>query len=353
MYRYIIPSQPAMIAPAGNSVPWGVIVSRRVTLKDIADEAGVSIMTVSNSLNGKRGKVSESTIERIEQIARRRGYVPSASARSLAADSSKLIGLLVPAEANATLALSPYNVEVFGVLERELRGRGYHVLFRGVSTAEEVDIALRSWNLDGAILLGFPDRGVERVHPPANTTIVALDSYASTTDAIEVRSDDFQGGRLAAAHLLTQGHRRILFAGPDIGTTGVIHERFAGFIAAFGEADAEWDPADREEGESTYEAGIAIGRELTSRHPAITAVFATADVLAIGIIEGLREQEIAVPKDVSVVGFDNLDVDNYITPKLTSIDQDVYTKALNAAQLLLTAIEGQTIDQPITPCTSD
>jgi DNA-binding LacI/PurR family transcriptional regulator len=84
----------------------------RVTLKDIADEAGVSMMTVSNVVNGKRARVSPDTIERIQRIVAARGYVPSASARSLAARASKLIGLLVPAADEDSLMISPHNVAI-------------------------------------------------------------------------------------------------------------------------------------------------------------------------------------------------------------------------------------------------
>jgi len=324
-------------------------VGRRVTLKDIADEAGVSVMTVSNSLNGKHGRASKATIERIRQIAERRGYIADASARSLAAASSQLIGLLVPAEHDATVALSPYNVAVFGLLERELRDRGYHLLFRGVSTAEEVHIALRSWSLDGAILLGFTDRVVETIEPPARTPIVALDSYAVASQAIALRSNDFAGGRIAAQHLLEQGHERVVFAAPDFDSTGVVRERFMGFCAAFEAAGRVWDPSDREIAESTYADGLRIGRALPQAHRAATAVFCTADALAVGVMEGFREAGGTVPDQLSVIGFDNLEIDDYVTPKLTSIDQNVYAKAASAAQTLLAAMAGDATPQTSKP----
>ncbi|AMM19610.1 LacI family transcriptional regulator [Frondihabitans sp. PAMC 28766] len=314
-------------------------MDRRVTLKDIADEAGVSVMTVSNSLNGKRARVSESTIERIEAIARARGYIANASARTLAAKASKLIGLLVLTDTDENLSLSPYNLQVFSVIEHELRTRGYHVLFRGVSTVHEVDVALRSWDLDGAIVLGFPDRMVTQIEPPEATPIVALDSYAAHSLAIPVRSDDHDGGRLAAEHLLANGHRRILFAGPEYEASGVVRERFDGFIDAFEAASSAWDPRDRSSEEATFEAGVALGRRLGDRHPDVTAVFATADVLAIGVMEGAHSRGVTVPTQLSIVGFDNLDAASWVTPKLTSIDQDVPGKAIDAARTLLRAID--------------
>lgn len=311
----------------------------RITLKDIADEAGVSVMTVSNVVNGNHAKVSRATIARVEAIVSRRGYVPSASARSLAANSSHLVGLLVPAGDDDRLMLSPHNVAVFGILERRLRDRGYHLLFRGVSSPAEVDVALRSWNLDGAVLLGFPDDDVDRFVAPPGTPILALDSYSANPRTTGVRSDDFEGGRLAAAHLIERGHRRILFAGPPFPETGVVRQRFEGFRRAHVTAGLRWRPSDLAEADTTYEHGLELGRTLRRAHPQVSAVFATADILAVGLIEGLQLAGCTVPDDVSVVGFDNIDIGRYVTPKLTTVAQDFVAKATSAVQILMLEIE--------------
>jgi LacI family transcriptional regulator len=311
----------------------------RVTLRDIAGEAGVSLMTVSNVINGNHAKVSQATIARVQQIVDRRGYVPSASARTLATRSSRLIGLLVPSGDDDSLVLSPHNVAVFGIIERQLRDSGYHLLFRGVSSPAEVDAALRSWNLDGAVLLGFLDEDVEHFEPPAGTPVLALDSYSPNPRTTGVRSDDFEGGRLAAAHLIEHGHRRIVFAGPAFSEVGVVRQRFDGFLQAHRDAGLAWNESDQSVADTSYERGIELGQALVAEHPGVTAVFATADILAIGLMEGLRQAGVGVPDEVSVVGFDNLDLGRYVTPKLTTVAQDVVAKASAAVRLLLMQIE--------------
>lgn len=316
----------------------------RITLKDIAEEAGVSLMTVSNVVNGNRSKVSAATIARVQEIINRRGYVPSAPARSLTSRSSQLIGLLVPSGDDHSLLLSPHNMAVFGILERRLRDRGYHLLFRGVSSPAEVDVALKSWNLDGAVLLGFLDEDVDHFVPPTGTPILALDSYSANPKTTGVRSDDFEGGRLAAAHLLEHGHRRIVFAGPAFSDIGVVRQRFEGFRQAHREAGVRWHPSDQATVVDTaYERGIELGRTLPEQHPAATAVFATADILAVGLIEGLRLTGVVVPQEISVVGFDNIDIGFYVTPKLTTVGQDVVTKASAAIRILLAEIEDDAV----------
>ena len=210
----------------------------RVTLKDIAAEAGVSIMTVSNVVNGNRARVSPETIERVQRIVERRGYVPSASARSLAARSSRLIGLVVPAADEDTLTISPHTVAMLGQIERELRKRHYHLLLRGVAHPAEIAEAVHSWNLDGAVLLGFLDEDVDRLTAQAvgDVAMLAIDSYSDNPVTTGVRSDDFAGAQMAARHLLERGHRGIVFAGPLFSDVGVVRRRFDGFRKAFDDA---------------------------------------------------------------------------------------------------------------------
>ncbi len=309
----------------------------RVTLKDIAAEAGVSTMTVSNVINGKRARVSQATIDRILRIVEQRGYVPSASARSLAARSSRIIGLLVPATGEDSLTISPHTVEIIGVLERELRKHDYHLMLRGIARLDEVAEALRSWNLDGAVLLGFQDVEIDRLGPAVvgRVALVAMDSYSENPLALGVRSDDFTGAELAARHLLELGHRRIAFAGPAFFDTGVVRQRYEGFRSAFAAAGAPWEGATVAAVETTHAAGREFGRLLAAEHPEVTAVFTTADILAIGVMEGLAEAGLAVPGDVSVVGYDDLDIATYVTPKLTTVAQDIPAKAAVAVRLLL------------------
>jgi LacI family transcriptional regulator len=319
----------------------------RVTLRDIADEAGVSVMTVSNVINGNRGRVSESTIERVQEIVARRGYVPSASARSLAANASRMIGLLVPAADEDSLMVSPHNAAMFGLLERRLRKAGYHLLLRGVARPSEVLEAVKSWNLDGVILLGFVDADVDSFTGAGETPILALDSYSPNEVTTGVRSNDYEGGRLAAEHLISLGHRRIVFAGPAFAASGVVQQRHAGFVAAHEKAGVWWDASRDVVADTTYSAGVELGRELLRGHPDATAVFATADILAAGLLEGLRASGASVPGDVSVVGFDDIDLSSYVTPKLTTIAQDVVAKSDEAVRLVLDEIEGSRPTEPV------
>lgn len=323
----------------------------RVTLRDIADEAGVSMMTVSNVINGNRARVSPETIERVQRIVAERGYVPSASARSLAARASRLIGLLVPAADEDSLTLSPHTGAILGQIERALRKRGYHLLLRGIARPDEVAEALQSWSLDGAVLLGFLDEEIDGLGAgvAGRVAMLAIDSYSANPLATGVRSDDFAGGRLAARHLLDLGHREIVFAGPSFSDVGVVRQRFAGFRQAFADAGVPWSDRLIATVTTTHASGHELGARLRADFPTATAVFATADILAVGVMSGLAEAGLSVPADVSVVGFDDLDISAIVTPKLTTVAQDIAGKAALAVDLLLAAIEKH--DRPPEPTT--
>ncbi|MFD5225946.1 LacI family DNA-binding transcriptional regulator [Microbacterium sp. NPDC058342] len=310
-----------------------------VKLSDIADEAGVSVMTVSNVMNGKRARVSLATIERVREIADRLGYVPNIPARSLAAARSHIVAAFVPVRENNSLLVSPHTVAVIGGLEAHLRHRGYHVLLRGIEHEGDIADAIRGWTLDGAILVEFADAEIDRIRTDG-VPLVAIDSYSANPRTVGVRTDDYSGGRLAAEHLIAAGHRRMLFAGPPQGETGVVAQRWDGFRTAAQDAGLDGRSIAVEEVLTTFEDGRRFGLRLRTDHPDVTAVFATADVMAVGIIAGLTEAGARVPDDVSLVGFDNLDLSAYSTPGLTTIAQDMPAKVAEAARIILEEIEG-------------
>ena len=119
----------------------------------------------------------------------------------------------------------------------------------------------------------------------------------------------------------------------------MVHQRFEGFLDAFADAGLTWDDSLIETVNTTHADGLEVGRRLLAAHPRATAVFATADILAIGIMEGVADSGATVPDDLSVIGFDNLDLCAYVTPKLTTIAQDIGEKAATAVRMLIGSIE--------------
>ncbi|NYE19697.1 LacI family DNA-binding transcriptional regulator [Microbacterium immunditiarum] len=309
-----------------------------VKLSDIADQAGVSVMTVSNVMNGKHARVSKATIDRVLEIAERLGYVPNIPARSLAASRSHIVAALVPVGEEGSLLFSPHTVAVIGGVERHLRHRGYHVLLRGIERDDEIAQTIRGWSLDGAILVEFTDAQIDRIRIDG-VPLVAIDSYSANPRTIGVRTDDHRGGWLAGACLAEAGHRRVMFAGPPYEGMGVVGQRWDGFRAACVAAGVDASKIVREEVLTSFEDGRALGLRLLRDHPDVTAVFATADVLAVGIMAGVAEAGGSVPGDLSVIGFDALDISGYTTPGLTTVAQDMDAKVAEVARIILDEIE--------------
>ncbi|MCO7273501.1 MULTISPECIES: LacI family DNA-binding transcriptional regulator [Cellulosimicrobium] len=339
----------------------------RVTLKDIAREAGVSVMTVSNVVNGNLGRVSPATAREVERIVAARGYVPNGPAQSLAARRTRLVGLLLPDRADGgSLLGSPHDVAVAGAVEARLRERDHHLMLRGVTHHRDVLDSVQRWNLDGIVVMGFTDDELATLDLPRGVPAVVVDTYVDAPGAATVRADDFEGGRLAGEHLRALGHREVVLCGPVGTTSQVVRERLAGFRAGLG-----LDPADaaepsapdrhtREEraaqdvvrGEAgdgvvlhvvpantTYDDGLDAAARVAASHPGATAVFATADVLAAGISRGLTQAGVRVPGEVSVVGFDDAEIARYVDPPLTTVAQDTALKGRTAADLLLDALD--------------
>ena len=134
-----------------------------MTLKDIADKAGVSMMTVSNVINGKNNRVSEKTIERINQIIKECGYVPNLNARSLTSKSSNIIQIIISSEdtySDENFLENPYISSMVGIMEREFRKNGFYTMIRSISNDTDVNTLLKNWNMDGVVFL-YPNNHLD------------------------------------------------------------------------------------------------------------------------------------------------------------------------------------------------
>jgi LacI family transcriptional regulator len=312
------------------------------TIKDIAREAGVSVTTVSNVIHGKSSHVAPETVERITKIIEAYSYTPNMSARALVNRSSRIIGVinhLIPGKTGSFLQ-DPFHGTFIGGIERTLRERGYYMMVRTVEDESELFSLFRNWNLDGVILTGlFEDSFFSRLIK-SGKPIVLLDSYVNNDKIFNVGLDDYAGGKLATEYLLSKGHRDIVFACPPIHKHGVIEERYNGYCDALKAAGIRVRGENLYQQEINVEEGRALGRVLAGRTD-VSAVFATADILAAGILSGLQEKGIRVPQDLSVMGFDDLYLSRITTPALTTVHQDVDAKGVKAAELMVDFLEGK------------
>lgn len=322
-----------------------------ITLQQIADEAGVSKMTVSNVINGKFDKVSTQKIELIQNIIEKNHYVPNLNARSLVKHQSKIIAILVNAFVlDYNVFIDPYISRLFGEIETTVRAAGYYTIVQTVDNINDVITLLRNWNADGAIFLTpQSEEDLELLRKQHICPMVFLDNYfRADSGFLSVNIDDYKGGYIATKHLLQNGHRKIAFASYLSIKSDVIAARHQGYMDALKEFGIPAKDSCLIDTFTRYEDGLVIGRDLANHKYDVTAVFATSDHLALGIMKGCSLNGFIVPNDLSVIGFDDLDLCTIATPELTTIAQDLHEKARSAVQLLINAITGtQQVSSPV------
>lgn len=316
------------------------------TIKDIAQATGVSCTTVSNVIHGRAKRVSAETIEKINDAIKTLGYVPNMSARALVSNSSKVIGFVnhVMTRKSANFMEDPFHSTAIGAIESTLRENGYYLMLRTVETADDLVAFLQNWNVDGLFFTGiFKDNFFDEV-ARLNIPIVLIDSYVRQPHFCNVGLEDFKGSFQATRHLIENGHRRIAFASPSIKDGGVLQERFLGYKAALAEASIPFDKELVIKQEMDIDSCRKAADELLL-HPDVTGLVVTADIMAAGIMAGLHERGVKIPEDISVVGFDDINICQMVTPTLTTIHQDMNLKGRLAVDFMLQLLEGRPLEK--------
>ncbi len=306
----------------------------RVTLKDIARETGLSTATVSYVLNGKEN-ILEETKQKVREAAEKLGYVTNYSARSLAMNSSNLIGVVIPqTEPGSTMVFeNPFYSEILSSIEYHARRIGYHIIISGTDADEKYFKLAKERNLDGIIIIGAYSEdfysGLQNVKIP----IVLVDSYIDEKTFHCVRINDEQSAYDITKYLIDKGHTNIALISGKLKDGGVHEQRYKGYIKALAQAGIKLNKQNVLEGNTDFDSGMELADKLVMNTSA-TAVFCTADIIALGVVKQLTKLNIKIPEQLSVVGFDNLNIARYCTPSLTTVGQDIFAKGKQAVELI-------------------
>jgi LacI family transcriptional regulator len=318
-------------------------MKRKITIREVAKYAGVSVASVSNVINGI-DKTSEVTKEKILKAIDEIGYQPDFTARSLAKGKSNLIGIMLPIseegdEASLLLKNNPFFSEFISGIEYISRRRGYDVLITGIEKDQKCKEWIDKRNLDGIILLGMHPEAFFNEMQGMKLPIVLIDAYEEyNTMFHRIAIDDELGGYIATKHLIDLGHRNIALATGSINNSGVNYKRFEGYKRALQEAGIGFDRKVVLEDHLNYESGYKMGKKIQQLKE-ITAVFAVADILAFGVIKSLKDSGKNVPEEYSVVGFDDIKLCEYMSPGLTTVRLDITKKGIAAAEAIFNDIE--------------
>jgi DNA-binding LacI/PurR family transcriptional regulator len=317
---------------------------KRPTIADVAREAGVSKASVSFALNGQRG-VSESTRRRVKAIAEEIGWNPNGAARALSGASSNTIGMALRRPARI-LGVEPFFMELISGVEAELSTRSYALTLQVVADqAAELTVYRRWWaerRVDGVLVcdVRVDDARIQMLEELALPTVVLGAPTASQT-RVNVWSDDAAAIVEAVEYLAALGHRRIARVGglPELLHTAIRTDAFAEACRK-----ARVEAAITISSDYTGEDGARATRRLLSSGERPTAIIYDNDVMAIAGLGVAHEMGLSVPRDVSIVAWDDSPLCQLVHPALTALSRDIPGYGALAARQLLSVIAGMTVE---------
>ena len=310
-----------------------------VTIRDVARAAGVSPGTVSRALN-ESPLVSHETKLRVEQIAKELDYSPNLVARKLSIGKTLSIAVLVP------FFTRPSYIDRLNGIVGALTQTQYDLVIHNVETPEQRDTLLREIprkeRVDGVLILSLPpkERDLDFLEN-ANIPIVFIDAHHSKlTNISSITVDDIEGGYKATQYLISLGHKKIGFIGDNIDNPFNFtssRDRFMGYKKALEEENIEFQNRFYAEDKHERYAAQRLATKMLSQVDRPTAIFAASDTQAMGILEASKNLDIKVPQDLSVIGYDDVEMAEYL--KLTTIRQMLFESGERGVELLLSHLD--------------
>ena len=308
-------------------------------MQEIAKMAGVSLGTVSNVLNNT-AKVREPTRKRVLEAVQAVGYQPSQLARALRRDTSNMIGMIIPDITN------PFFPAVVRGAEDVAFSNGYRLVLCNTDNDHSKELVhlneLRTYLPAGLIVIPstFSDLTAQaEIYRKAGTSVVCIDRLPKNWSGDSVTADNEDGAYNATRYLIQMGHSRLAVISGPLHLTNA-RERLSGFKRAVRKAKLHLLPEYVQETTFDKSGGISKALVLLRLIPRPTAIFACNDLIALGALLAIREAGFRCPEDVSLMGFDDLDLAETTNPSLSSVSQSGYQLGANAARILLDRLGG-------------
>ncbi|TKD70871.1 LacI family DNA-binding transcriptional regulator [Pseudalkalibacillus hwajinpoensis] len=310
------------------------------TIKDVAKRAGVAVSTASYALNNIK-KVSPATVKKVQDAARELNYQKNGFASDLKRTKTNTIALILKDLSG------PYYSELIKGVQEVTMTNGFDLIACssiGGSQSTAVKF-LKEKRVDGAIILAHNITD-EIIHESAREgfPIVVLDRNLNNDHIIQVEVDNTQGGYIATEHLIQNGHQEIAYiSGPYDSHDNEM--RFNGFQQALSANELRFQSRWKISGDFTREGGYRATKMLIAQGNLPTAAFYANDEMALGGIQAFRENNISIPEDISVIGFDDIQLSEYVSPPLTTIKQPKYEAGALAVHLIFQQLSLEKVDR--------
>lgn len=306
-----------------------------VTIREIAEKTGVSITAISQILNGKGERFSETTKNRVLKAAKDMAYKPNFFAKNMITNHTNTIGMVVPEVTDAFFSQMVKGAEDY------LNRHDYMIMLCNSSNDKEREDRyveeLLHRAVDGLIIASpniLASKVFERLQEKKKPYIL-LDRQRNEQKEGRIAVDDFEGGYMATKHLQHLGHTKIGIIISDNSFYNVF-ERYEGYLACMKEAGITVSKDWIVSGNQTMQGGFLAGEKLLES--GVTAVFATNDLMAVGLYRFLFDKGVKIPEDLSVIGFDDIELSEFMVPPLTTVRQPIYEIGAVAAEFLLRKI---------------
>lgn len=295
----------------------------RIRICDIAEELGVSTATVSNVLHGKKSKASDKTIERVMALIEEKQYVPSMAAILLAQNTSQIIGVFV----NDHDKYEGHTLEDFFIssslnyLSEEIEARNLFMMVKKTKTVQEILQFASMWNMEGIVIIGFCEQDYMFLRNHIRIPFVVYDGFCEHPERfVNITIDNYDGGYQVGKYFKDNGHKKVICIADN--AICMDRERYQGFSDGFDSADVPFFliPMQKDERWEYYKKNISMFKN-------VSGVFAVSDYYACDLICFLHSEGFSIPKDISVVGFDDTPMCKMVLPTLTSVRQDSALRA--------------------------
>ena len=302
--------------------------NRRVRIIDIAEELGLSTATVSNVIHGKTKKISDETVKRVQELLEKRQYIPSMAGILLARNDSRIIGVVVNdhEKYEGHVLEDGFISAALNALSAQMDESGFFLMLKTTKDWCEIEKFASMWNMEGMVLIGFCEQDYKKLREKMHIPFVVYDGYfREAGNLVNITVDHFDGGVQAGRYLSEMGHTKVLCISDN--DVCMDRDRFYGLKKILPQAELMVVPMKTEERHRFYVKNM-------ERIRSVTAVFAVSDYYAIDLIYFLSGRGIAVPADISVIGFDDCLAARQIQPQLTTIRQDNQMRARTALRVL-------------------